>query len=325
MGVNARKISIIIPTLNAGPYLRQLLEVLTTQSLQPEEILVVDSESNDDTESIVRETEAGGIDLRFLVIKRESFRHGPTRNFAASQAIGEILVFLTQDARPSTPEWLASLTSPFRDPAVSLVFGRHIPWPGGNPIIARDINNHFASFGPDEYCLQQVDWACNESVQKYHANAGRYCFNSNVNSAIRQDVWNVIKFRDVSYCEDQLFGKDVIESGRLKVYSKNATVFHSHDYSIINYLKRYFDEYRGLKVVFGRTNTTNIFSFIPIVVAKSILEMVYLARADISNKVYWMSYAPFYYLARTMGALLGERHEKLPHFLRMRLSLEGRG
>ena len=48
-------ISVIIPTLNAEKDLPSLMRALRMQTLQPEEILIVDSESADGTVRIARD------------------------------------------------------------------------------------------------------------------------------------------------------------------------------------------------------------------------------------------------------------------------------
>ena len=48
------RLSIIIPTLNAGEYLPNLLEKLFSQTIDDKEIIVIDSMSDDDTTEIAR-------------------------------------------------------------------------------------------------------------------------------------------------------------------------------------------------------------------------------------------------------------------------------
>ena len=61
-------ISVIIPTLNAGTMIDDLLSALKRQTITPAEIIVVDSSSDDDTQAIVR---AKHPDVRLLVIDRK--------------------------------------------------------------------------------------------------------------------------------------------------------------------------------------------------------------------------------------------------------------
>jgi rhamnosyltransferase len=324
MSSDWRKISIIIPTLNAGVQTSELLSRISRQSLLPLEVIIADSESDDDTPLRARNSGMEGVAVRIITINRSSFRHGTTRNVAASHASGNILVFITQDALPADSEWLDKLTAPFAHGDVGCVFGRHLPHVGGNPLIAHDITAHFSTFGDESYCFQRVDWQSEHSVQTYRKNRNWYCFNSNVNSAVRKSVWETMPFRDVSYAEDQLFGKDLIEAGYTKVYARDAAVIHSHEYTLLSYFRRYFDEYRGLRMTLGSREGAGLVSFLPLVVASTLREWRYLLRADIDGKLYWCMYAPWYHLARRCGALLGGRYELFPPRIRKWLSLEGR-
>jgi rhamnosyltransferase len=65
-------LSVVIPTLNAEGEIGQLLSSLEQQAIQPREILVVDSSSDDGTCDEVKEHP--GVDL--CIIKRYAFNHG---------------------------------------------------------------------------------------------------------------------------------------------------------------------------------------------------------------------------------------------------------
>ncbi len=323
-GNYTRNVTIIIPTLNAEPYLKRLLITISTQSIIPLEVIVIDSSSTDASVSIVGCQDRYGIPVRLVSIERQDFSHGKTRNLAASMALGEIIVFITQDALPASSDWLGNLIAPFQDKSVGCVFGRHLSKPGGNPVIALDIERHFDCFGYKEYTTQQVDWLSESSILDYRSREGWYCFNSNVNSAIRRGIWEKIGFRAVMYSEDQLFGRDLIESGGKKVYARNATVYHSHEFTLPEFFKRYFDEYRGLKNTVGFVDNTGLINFLPCVMLAVCRDVYYLAGKNIDNKLYWLLYTPLFHIVRKAGAYLGGRYEKIPPVLRKYLSLENR-
>jgi rhamnosyltransferase len=96
--------SLIIPTRNASSHLARLLPALRMQTLQPDEMLVVDSASSDDTVARFREFGA-----RVEVIDARDFNHGGTRRWASEQVSGDALIVMTQDAIPATPETFANL------------------------------------------------------------------------------------------------------------------------------------------------------------------------------------------------------------------------
>lgn len=89
-------ISIIIPTYNASKYLPDLLKKISAQTVQYDEIIVIDSSSTDNTIDIAKSYGA-----EIIVIPKEQFDHALTRNTAAAKAKGNILVFFTQDAMPA--------------------------------------------------------------------------------------------------------------------------------------------------------------------------------------------------------------------------------
>ena len=86
------RISVIIPTKDAENSLYKLLLSIKSQSLNPAEIIIVDSSSKDNTVEI-----ACKLGANVIKIKEEEFDHGRARNLGASNATGDILVFMTQD------------------------------------------------------------------------------------------------------------------------------------------------------------------------------------------------------------------------------------
>ena len=78
------KISVIIPTLNAGTSIGKLLSSLGAQDIGTPEITVIDSSSDDDTVDIAK-----GFGVKTIVIPKSDFNHGKTRNMAAMDARGD--------------------------------------------------------------------------------------------------------------------------------------------------------------------------------------------------------------------------------------------
>lgn len=88
LDLNSITISLIIPTLNAAEYMPGLIDILGRQTRKPNEIIVIDSESEDAT---VRMSEKAG--FRTLKVKRSEFDHGGTRNYAVAMSKGDIVMF----------------------------------------------------------------------------------------------------------------------------------------------------------------------------------------------------------------------------------------
>lgn len=95
----APRISICVPYFNYGAYLPKLLESLRKSTYRDFEIIIVDDGSTDEcSKQVFDELKASppnGLTLTFE--RRNNFGVGATRNFAASLATGDLLVFMDAD------------------------------------------------------------------------------------------------------------------------------------------------------------------------------------------------------------------------------------
>ena len=220
-------ISVIIPTRNGAATLGELLAVLALQTVQPDEILVVDSLSEDETVEVARHYGA-----EVTVIAREAFDHGGTRTQFAEAARGELLIFLTQDAIPATRDALAQLIRPFAaHPEVAVSYGRQLPH--------RDATWSAASLRAFNYPPQSCLRTFNDR-QRYGL---KTIFVSNSFAAYRRQA-----LAEVGYFKNGLiFGEDTCTVGRLLergysiAYVGEAGVYHSHNYSVVEEFRRSFD------------------------------------------------------------------------------------
>ncbi len=216
----------VIPVRDGERYLEELLDALAREGAI--ETLVIDSGSRDRSREIAS---AAGVEV--VEIAPQDFGHGRTRNLGAERTSGELICFLTQDATPC-PGWLAAYREALAlDERAGAAYGPHLPRPDTSPMIARELSEFFASFAPDGRPVVQ--------------RRGDATFLSNVNACYLRACWEQIRFRDVGYSEDQAFGADMLAVGWAKVYHPGAAVLHAHDYGAIEFMRRYFDEYRGLR------------------------------------------------------------------------------
>src|ERR1700739_4142709 len=89
-----KKISVVIPTRNAGKEFPLLLRKLKVQKgIRACEIIIVDSGSSDDTVFFAKREGATVIE-----IPPQTFNHGSARNKGAEYATGDFLLFTVQDA-----------------------------------------------------------------------------------------------------------------------------------------------------------------------------------------------------------------------------------
>ncbi len=88
-------ISIIIPTYNEEKPVGSCLKSLQNQNYNPLEIIIVDDDSTDKTQQIVSSFQSSF--SSFKLLRQDHQGPGPARNFGASKARGEILVFVDAD------------------------------------------------------------------------------------------------------------------------------------------------------------------------------------------------------------------------------------
>ena len=206
--------SVIIPTRNAGEQIVSLLGALASQSVKPEEILVVDSQSDDGTQERARRAEG----VRVVSIRRDDFNHGGTRDMALRMTRGDIAVFMTQDALPVEEDCLAHLLAPFEDTHVAVVGGRQIARPDARPFEKR----------VRAYNYPDADRKWDQSA--VGRMGVRAFLISNVCAAYRRTAYEAVGGFDhpILTNEDMLITQKFLEAGYTAAYSAQAAVYHSH-------------------------------------------------------------------------------------------------
>jgi rhamnosyltransferase len=223
----AARVGLIVPTLNAGPGWKVWLAAYSQQTFQPEQTLVIDSSSTDATADTARS--AG---FQVLSIRRSDFNHGRTRQMAVEELSScDLLIFMTQDAVLADPDSLRNLLAPFAEPDVAAVCGRQLPHPSAGPIeaFARVFNYPARS-----------EIRTRQDVARLGLKAA---FFSNSFAAYRRSaLLSVGGFpADVIMAEDMYVAAKLLLSGAKLAYAADATVYHSHGYSLGAEFKRYFD------------------------------------------------------------------------------------
>jgi glycosyltransferase involved in cell wall biosynthesis len=105
-------VSIIIPTFNGASRIGNCLDALLDQTVERDaEILVINDGSTDGTADVV--ARHSGVRL----ITQSNAGPAAARNRGALEARGTIILFTDDDCVP-TPEWLAAMIEPFKDPSV---------------------------------------------------------------------------------------------------------------------------------------------------------------------------------------------------------------
>ena len=212
------KISVIIPTLNAARWITQQLNMLLSQTVEAE-IIVVDSGSSDGTPGLVRRFAPR---VRLLEIPPKDFDHGGTRDYALRQSTGDYVLFFTQDAIPTDERCLEKLLAAFFSTDIAAVYGRQIARPDAPEYekLTRQFNY------PDQPRIWREADIPRYGVKSY--------FFSNVCSAYRRDAYLAVGGFDAPIItnEDMMMAAKLLHAGYALVYTPEAAVYHSHRYTL---------------------------------------------------------------------------------------------
>ena len=294
------KISIIIPTLNGEKYMPELLASLASQSVKPDEIIVIDSSSDDRTAEI-----ATAFGCKVTIIKRSKFDHGGTRNLGVSLSSGDVVVFMTQDALPTTDKFVGNLVRPLlNNVKIGATFGRQLARPDAAP--------------PEQFTrlFNYPEHRMVKSKADIAALGVRAFFFSDVSSAIRRKNFEEAgRFPErILSNEDMVFAARLLLDGYEIAYTPDAVVWHSHNYGVKQQFKRYFD----IGVFFSMNNWLKEHGKAESEGAKFVkAQLAYLVK---NGQYAWVPQALALNFAKLAGYKLGLMQDRLPKVLKARFS-----
>lgn len=224
------KISVIILTLNAGKELSILLYSIFAQSIKACEVIIIDSESTDNTLEIAKSFS----NVKVIQIERKNFDHGKTRDMALRISHGDIIIFLTQDAIPANNKLIANLIAPFDDKNIAVTTARQIPKPN-----ASNAEKLIRTFNyPTKSSIKSKEDIATLGIKTF--------FSSNVCAAYNREIYLAVGGFEypIKTNEDMFYAAKVIQKGYKIAYVSEALVYHSHNLTLLeqyrrNYLQGY--------------------------------------------------------------------------------------
>jgi rhamnosyltransferase len=295
------KVSIFVPTYNAGElwsdWISKYHQYAVSRSIR---LFCIDSSSTDQTRELIKHTVC-----QLVEIKKENFNHGGTRNLSLDLSDDDIFVFMTQDALLASAESIPEMIKPFADSSVAAVCGRQLPHDDANPI-ARHLR--LFNYPEENRVLSKKD------IEKYGL---KTVFLSNSFAAYRVSVLKSLGGfpDDVIFGEDMYLAAKMVLAGHKIAYAKKACVKHSHNYTLMQELKRYFDigvyhaSESWIQQEFGGAGGEGK-RFI-------ISELKYLLK----HAPLWIPRACITNLCKIIGYKLGKNYKSVPHSLRLKLSM----
>ena len=287
-----RKIDVIIPTYHPDEKLEKCLRMLKRQTVQPQRILLINTEEEFFHSKVFSTLKQGEI----IHITKPEFDHGGTRNQAAAMCDGEIMILLTQDAIPADEHLIENLIKPFEDEEVCAAYGRQMADKKDNPVEAYTrIFNY-----PKESRIKSKEDLPKLGIKTF--------FCSNVCAAYDKGIY----LKTGGFTERAIFNEDMICAGTMiqkgysVVYAADARVYHSHNYSGRQQFHRNFD------LGVSQAEHPEIFEGVPSegegirLVKRSLGYLIRTGHFWLIPQLIWQSGMKY------AGYFLGKRYRKLP-------------
>lgn len=220
-------IQIIIPVYKPDNKLLELLRQIKRQTIKDISLLIIDSGSNDEYKDEIK-------NMNCLVKKIDprTFNHGGTRQMGADMFPNkDVYIYLTQDAIFADEYAINNIIEVFNNDNVGCAYGRQLPHKGAS-IFAT--HARLFNYKNKSYIYSIKD------KEKYGM---KTVFNSNSFAAYRGEA-----LKDVGgFPTNTILSEDMYVTAKMLLrnwsvaYCAEAKVYHSHNYTIWQEFKRYFD------------------------------------------------------------------------------------
>uniref|UniRef100_UPI0040575825 glycosyltransferase family 2 protein n=1 Tax=Acetatifactor sp. TaxID=1872090 RepID=UPI0040575825 len=290
------KIDVIIPLYKPGKELFMLLDALNNQTVSIENIILMNTEEKY-FEQLVYGTHFADRykNVKVFHLSKREFDHGKTRNMGVLRSDADIFVMMTQDAIPAENTLLEKLTAQLKDD-VAVAYARQLP--------KEDCS-------PEEQFSRRFNYPeCShmKSLSDVKELGIKTFFCSNVCAAYRRDIYNQLGgfVSRAIFNEDMIYAAGAIQKGYKISYEAEAKVFHSHNYTHMQQLRRNFD------LGVSQADHPEIFEKIP---SESEGMKLVKATTQYLKENHKMSRILYFYMqcaCKYAGYLLGKKYKKLP-------------
>ena len=269
-------ISVLMRSHNDIAFIRQTVEALLSQEVEDSvEIISCDDHSTDGTAEYL----ASIPEVRRILPPEGRYVPGKTLNYMVQHASGDYIVFNNADAIPQHKEYLKNLVAPLKELSTDCVFGNQIARPDAYAVVRKDYERAFGD----------------GSISK---NWGR--FFSLVSSGFRKADLLAKPFNDqIQYSEDSEW---VNRNQANIVYVPGAIVEHSHNYTLKEVRKRFFNE--GIADTQMGKKPKTLLSALKNVLAETLRDYIYLFR---HGKLQELFYPPVYRFVQKISYYRGTK------------------
>ena len=222
------EISVIIPIYKPDYKFTKLLHMLVHQNIDNMTVTLIDSGSDKSYIEFVKKR----TNFKVIDIDVKNFDHGGTRQLGIERnPQAEVYVFLTQDAILSSEDDIKFLVESFHDSTIGCAYGKQLPHQDASlpARLAREYN--YGNINYKRYLRDKKTYGM------------KVAFISNSFAAYRKTaICEVGGFpANTILSEDMMVAAKMLLKGWGIAYCANAKVYHSHNYTVWQEFKRYFD------------------------------------------------------------------------------------
>lgn len=225
-------IDVVIPVYKPGDELKKLLDLLMEQSIQPNKIILMNTEKQYWDIWVKKHPEFDKCDcIEIHYLEKKDFDHGNTRNQGISYSDAEYVLLMTQDAVPKDTYVIEHLLSAFQKENIAVAYARQLPKDD-----CREAEKFTRSFNyPASSCEKGKEDLDTLGIKTF--------FCSNVCAMYRRDIFdNMGGFtKKTIFNEDMIYAGNAVKAGYKIAYVSKAEVIHSHNYGNMEQFHRNFD------------------------------------------------------------------------------------
>ena len=280
---NSIGISVVVPVRDEEDSIAALIEALLHQTLPPDEIVITDGGSIDQTPAIIEESIAHGAPVR-LIRDRDSLP-GRSRNLGVANARNPWIAFIDAGIKPA-PNWLEALVQPVcKDATIDVVYGTYEP----------NIDSFFTECAVLTYVPPPIE-----------SDAGMVRPPSIASTLMRRDIWEKTGGfpEQLRSAEDLLFMRRIVQTGAKIVRTPEAIVYWNIQPNFRGTFRR-FTAYARNNIragLFGEWQG-RIFIYYAILAASVVQALFFGVRSLVIPPVLWL----LFLVARAVRALIRNR------------------
>lgn len=220
-------VDIICPLYNAEKYIENLHKsILKQEKVSLNNIRYILTRGRDNTEEILKKLN----NCTYTIIEPKDFSHSLTREKEAFKSDADILVFVTQDVIIEKTDWLYNLIKDIENGQVDACYSRQLC-----------NNNSIEKYTRESNYPSNSKIVSKEDIKELGLKA---FFFSDASSAIKRETFVKLNGYDGKIFptnEDMYIAYKLIMNGYKIKYCADSEVVHSHNFTLKQQYKRYYD------------------------------------------------------------------------------------